>query len=91
MVLISKVVLYLEETEFIQEVIHHMIQETKVYTLMKGYRGEPPVDIEYIEDLLLKVSTMIQENPEIKEMDINPLFAYEKGAIAVDARIILED
>jgi acetate---CoA ligase (ADP-forming) len=67
-----------------------MIKETKAYTLLKGYRGQPPVDIPYLEDLLLKVSSMVQENPEIKEMDINPLFAYEKGAIAVDARIILE-
>jgi acetate---CoA ligase (ADP-forming) len=67
-----------------------MIRETKVYTLLKGYRGKPPVDIQYLEELLLRVSTMVQENPEIKEMDINPLFAYEKNAIAVDARIILE-
>jgi acetyltransferase len=67
-----------------------MIKETKVYSLLKGYRGQPPVDIHYLEELLLKVSTMVQENLEIKEMDINPLFAYEKGAIAVDARIILE-
>lgn len=68
-----------------------MIKETKVYTLMKGYRGQAPVDIGYIEGLLLKVSAMVRENPEIKEMDINPLFAYEKNAIAVDARIILEN
>lgn len=68
-----------------------MIKETKVYTLLKGYRGQPPCDIPYLEELLLKVSIMVQENPEIKEMDINPLFAYEKKAVAVDARIILED
>ncbi|MGD9160926.1 MAG: acetate--CoA ligase family protein [Desulfobacteraceae bacterium] len=68
-----------------------MIQDTKIYTLLKGYRGQPPVDIEYLEELLLKVSAMVQENPEIKEMDINPLFAYENKAIAVDARIILEN
>jgi acyl-CoA synthetase (NDP forming) len=67
-----------------------MIKETKVYTLLKGYRGQPPVDIPYLEELLLKVSAMVKENPEIKEMDINPLFAYEKNAVAVDARIILE-
>ncbi|MBN1904701.1 MAG: acetate--CoA ligase family protein [Deltaproteobacteria bacterium] len=67
-----------------------MIKETKVYTLMKGYRGKPPVDISYLEELLINVSAMVKENPEIKEMDINPLFSYEKGAIAVDARIILE-
>ncbi|NLD36809.1 MAG: acetate--CoA ligase family protein [Desulfatiglans sp.] len=67
-----------------------MIRETKVYTLLKGYRGQASVDIPYLEELLLKVSAMVKENPEIKEMDINPLFAYEKNAVAVDARIILE-
>jgi acetyltransferase len=67
-----------------------MIKETKVYAMLKGYRGQPPVDISYLEELLLKISGMVQENPEIKEMDINPIFSYEKGAVAVDARIILE-
>jgi len=71
--------------------VKEMIQETRVYTLLKGYRGQPPADIEYLEELLLKVSVMVHENPEIKEMDINPLFAYKNKAIAVDARIILEN
>lgn len=68
-----------------------MIRETKTYRLLKGYRGRRAVDIQYIEELLLRVSRMIEDNPEIKEMDINPLIAYGKSAIAVDARIILED
>jgi acyl-CoA synthetase (NDP forming) len=49
------------------------------------------VDIRHLEELLLKVSAMSEDNPEIKEMDINPLIAYESGTIAVDARIILEE
>jgi acetyl-CoA synthetase (ADP-forming) len=68
-----------------------MIRQIRAYRLLEGYRGQPPVDIPHIEELLLKVSKMAEENPEIKEMDINPLIAYDKGAIAVDARIILED
>ncbi len=68
-----------------------MIREIRAYRLLEGYRGQPPVDTEYIEELLLKVSAMVGENPEIKEMDINPLIAYPDGAIAVDARIVLED
>jgi acyl-CoA synthetase (NDP forming) len=67
-----------------------MIREIKGYTLLEGYRGQPAVDIEYLEELLLKLSAFIQENPEIKEMDINPLLAYKRGTVAVDARIILE-
>jgi acyl-CoA synthetase (NDP forming) len=67
-----------------------MIRQIKGYPLLEGYRGQPAVDIKYLEELLMKLSAFIAENPEIKEMDINPLIAYKKGAIAVDARIILD-
>lgn len=68
-----------------------MIREIKACRVLEGYRGSPPVDMEYLEGLLLTLSGMLEQNPEIKEMDINPLIAYSRGAIAVDARIILED
>ena len=67
-----------------------MIRQIKCYPLLQGYRGQPPVDIKYLEELLLKLSAFIEENPEIKEMDINPLIVYKRGAVAVDARIILD-
>jgi acyl-CoA synthetase (NDP forming) len=67
-----------------------MIRQIKGYPLLEGFRGQPAIDLEYLEDLLLKLSAFIEENPEIKEMDINPLIAYKRGAVAVDARIILE-
>jgi len=68
-----------------------MIRQIKGYRLLEGYRGQPPVDIAYLEEMLIKLSAFVEENPEIKEMDINPLLAYKKGAVAVDARIILDD
>ncbi|MFC2008286.1 acetate--CoA ligase family protein [Chloroflexota bacterium] len=68
-----------------------MIREIKSYPLLEGYRGQEPADVSYLEELLLKVSQFVEENPEIKELDINPLFAYSDGAIAVDARVMLED
>ncbi|MBN1366864.1 MAG: acetate--CoA ligase family protein, partial [Dehalococcoidales bacterium] len=68
-----------------------MIRQIKASRLLEGYRGSQPVNKGYIEELLLKVSRMIEQNPEIKEMDINPLIAYADGAVAVDARIILEE
>ena len=68
-----------------------MVRQIKGYPLLEGYRGQPPVDIPYIEEMLMKLSAFIEENPEIKEMDINPILAYKKGAMAVDARIILDD
>jgi acyl-CoA synthetase (NDP forming) len=67
-----------------------MIRQIKCYPLLQGYRGQPPVDIGYLEELLLKLSAFIEAHPEIKEMDINPLIAYKREAVAVDARIILD-
>lgn len=67
-----------------------MIRQIKGFPLLEGFRGQPPVDLAHLEELLMKLSAFIEENPEIKEMDINPLIAYKKGAVAVDARIILD-
>jgi acyl-CoA synthetase (NDP forming) len=67
-----------------------MIKEIKGYPLLQGYRGQEPADIAFLEELLIKVSNFIEKNPEIKELDLNPIFAYRSGAVAVDARVILE-
>ena len=67
-----------------------MIQEIKGRPLLEGYRGQEPVDIANLEELILKVSSFVEQHPEIKELDLNPVFAYKDGALAVDARIILE-
>ncbi|MBS7616386.1 acetate--CoA ligase family protein [Candidatus Bathyarchaeota archaeon] len=67
-----------------------MIMEVKAYPLLKGYRGVPPADTEAIVNILLNTSRLVMENQEIKELDLNPIMVYEKGAKAVDARIILE-
>ena len=66
-----------------------MITEIKGYKILKGTRGEPPKDIKAIKDLLMKISQMSMENPEIKEIDLNPVFIFEKGLQVIDARIIL--
>ena len=68
-----------------------MIREIKGYPLLEGYRSQPPVDIPFLEEMLLQVSRFVEQNPEVKELDLNPIFAYSSGALAVDARIILED
>jgi acyl-CoA synthetase (NDP forming) len=68
-----------------------MIKEIKGYPLLQGYRGQEPADVSNLEEWLLKISTFVEQNPEIKELDLNPIFAYSDGAVAVDARVILED
>ncbi len=68
---------------------HQMVQEIKGRPLLEGYRGQEPADIEALEKLLLRLSDFIEKHPEIAELDLNPIFAYKDGVIAVDARIIL--
>ena len=66
-----------------------MISEIKGYKILKGIRGEAPKDIQAIKDLLLKISQLALENPEISEIDLNPVFVFEKGLQVIDARMIL--
>jgi acyl-CoA synthetase (NDP forming) len=67
-----------------------MIREIKGYPILEGYRGQKPASIPALEKLIVKVSQFVENNPQIKELDLNPIFAYPNKAVAVDARIILE-
>jgi acetyl-CoA synthetase (ADP-forming) len=67
-----------------------MITQLKAYPLLKGYRNTPPADIDALVGILCSTSRLVMDNPEIKELDLNPVMAYQKGAKTVDARIILE-
>ena len=67
-----------------------MIREIKGYPILEGYRGQKPASIPALEKLIVKVSQFVEKNPQIKELDLNPIFAYPDKAVAVDARIILE-
>ena len=68
-----------------------MVREIKGYPLLDGFRGSEPCDVPYLEQMLLGLSAFIEQHPEIKELDLNPVFAYKEGAMVVDARVILED
>ncbi|MCW3995016.1 MAG: acetate--CoA ligase family protein [Candidatus Bathyarchaeota archaeon] len=67
-----------------------MITQVKAYPLLRGYRNTPPADIDALVGILCNVSRLVMDYPEIKELDLNPIMVYEKGAKVVDARIILE-
>ncbi len=66
-----------------------MIKEIKAYPILAGARGEKPVDIDALADMIVRIGEMATELPEIRELDINPIFAYEDSAVAVDARMLL--
>jgi acyl-CoA synthetase (NDP forming) len=75
---------------FTEDDASDMISEIKAYAILKGYRNTPPADTKAIADILLSTSRLMTDHPVIKEIDLNPILVYEKGAKAVDARIIIE-
>ena len=66
-----------------------MIREIKGFPVLEGVRGQPPADLAALEKLILKLSEFVEAHPEIDELDLNPVFAYSDGALAVDARIVI--
>jgi acetate---CoA ligase (ADP-forming) subunit beta len=67
-----------------------MIREIKGYPILEGHRGQKPACLPALEKLIVEVSRFVERNSHIRELDLNPVFAYPDGALAVDARIILE-
>jgi len=68
-----------------------MLEETKIYTALKGVRGRKSVDIQKLESIMVRFSQMLVEQPWIKESDINPMIASPEQLLALDARIVLHD
>lgn len=74
-----------------QYLIKNLISRTHIARILGEFRNQPAVNIAAIEQLLLRVSEMVCELPQIQEMDINPLIVNDKEIIAVDARIVVND
>ena len=72
------------------EEVFDMMREVKSYPLLTGFRGSKPVDIEELASTVMKLSDILLEIEEIKEIEINPLLVHEEGAVAVDARVVLQ-
>jgi len=70
--------------------IRRMMEETKVYRLLKGYRGAPAVDLKRLDETILLFSQLLVDFPQIKEIDINPLLISEKEACILDARVVVD-
>jgi len=73
-----------------QTLVRRMMEETKLYQLLKGYRNVPPANIKLLEEIIVRFSQMLVDFPQLKEVDINPLFINEKEAFAIDARIVID-
>jgi acetyltransferase len=68
-----------------------MMERTRILAALRGVRGRPAVDLAGLEQLLVRFSWLVVEQPWIKELDINPLLASREGSIALDARVVLHD
>jgi acetyltransferase len=66
-----------------------MIEQTKIYQALQGVRGRKPIDLAALDQLLVRFSQLVVEQPWIAEIDINPLLASPEGLIALDARIVV--
>lgn len=66
-----------------------MMEETRIYQALKGVRGRKPVDLAALEQLMVRFSDLVAEQPWIKELDINPLLASSERLLALDARVVV--
>jgi len=73
-----------------QTLARRIMEETKVYQLLKGYRNMPPANLKLLEEIMVQFSQMLVDFPQLKEVDINPLFINEKEAFALDARVVFD-
>ena len=67
-----------------------LMEETKVYRLLQGYRGKPPADLKQLEQIIVSFSNLIVDFPEILEVDINPIAVQNGKASALDAKIVID-
>jgi acetyltransferase len=68
-----------------------MMEQTKIYQALQGVRGRKPIDLSALDQLLVRFSQLVVEQPWIAEIDINPLLASPEGLVALDARIVIHD
>jgi acetyltransferase len=68
-----------------------MMEQTRIYKALKGVRGRKSVDLAALEELMVRFSDLVIENPAIKEIDINPVLASAERLLALDARVVVHD
>jgi acetyltransferase len=68
-----------------------LMEQTKIFRALEGVRGQPPVPIDALEELLVRFADLVVAQPWIAELDVNPLLASPEGLLALDARVVLHD
>ena len=71
--------------------VRDMIRSLKTFALLDGFRGAPKADVSALEDVVLRVGALVDNHPEIAEMDCNPVMVSRDGAIVVDARVRVQE
>jgi len=64
-----------------------MIRSLKTYPLLTGFRGQPAYDAAALQDALLRTSAMVEDLPQVEELDCNPIMVLQQGAVVIDARV----
>lgn len=80
----------LELPPLTERLARRMIESLKSWPLLKGYRGRPPLNIDRLIEVLMRLSYLVADYPEIKELDVNPLLVTPSDVVALDARVILD-
>jgi len=73
-----------------QVLAQRILEKTKAYQLLKGYRNIPPANMKAVEETMINFSQLIEDHPEISELDINPLIPQDDNLVAVDARVMID-
>jgi len=73
----------------LSDTVDEMLHSLRSYRLLTGYRQSPPLDVAAFAELLHRVSAMVEDIPEIAELDLNPVFVRSHGAVVADVRIRL--
>ncbi|MCY1719046.1 bifunctional acetate--CoA ligase family protein/GNAT family N-acetyltransferase [Prolixibacteraceae bacterium Z1-6] len=74
-----------------EQLARQMLESLKIYPLLKGWRGDAPKNIEKLIEVLIRMSYLAADYPEIEELDINPLIVTPNDVIALDARIVVDE
>ncbi|MBN2172826.1 MAG: bifunctional acetate--CoA ligase family protein/GNAT family N-acetyltransferase [Bacteroidales bacterium] len=74
-----------------EQLAHQMLQSLQIYPLLKGYRGSKPKNVETLIEVLIRLSYLAADYPEIQELDINPIIVGPEKVIVLDARIVIDE